>query len=83
MDIFPELKIDAAIAGGNGGAATDIHPVGRAPVLGTAVGWADFEVGEFFLHGTISNQTTTVSNFTKIVYKNGINTDKLLAEGQG
>ena len=80
MNIFAEFKIDAAIAGSNGGAPTDIHPVGWAPVLGTAVGWANFEVGEFFLHGTISNQTT-ISNFTRIVYNKGINADKLFAEG--
>jgi len=45
-----EFKVDAAIAGRDGGTAADFHPVGVAPVLGTAVCGPDIEIGEFFFH---------------------------------
>jgi len=38
MEVFVEFKINAAIAGGDGGTATNIHPIGRAPFLGTTIG---------------------------------------------
>ena len=45
-----EFKVYAAIAGRDGSTAADFHLVGVAPVLGTAVGGPDIEIGEFFFH---------------------------------
>ena len=50
---FVKFKSEAAVAGGNGGAASYFHPMSVAPVLGTAIGCANVEVGKFFFHVSI------------------------------
>ena len=50
MPTLVKVKVEAAVAGGNGGAASYFHPMGVAPVLGTAIGCANIEVRKFFFH---------------------------------